>query len=127
MNDELQHQLAELLKALLAAAQDAKAFAETQIPPLVWEKVWFGRVWHTAVTIGCLLIAWRLTRAVRWCYERADFEKNDHPGFYFGAGACSIAIIFLCAGSVSEAHDALLAWVAPRIYIVEWLISITTK
>jgi hypothetical protein len=47
VNDELQKQLAALLAKLSDYAGDATKFAADQIPPLVQEKIVYGRVSET--------------------------------------------------------------------------------
>jgi hypothetical protein len=122
MSDELQRQLAEFLKFLLAQAQDATTWAKAQLPPLVDEKIRFGRVWHSLVVVICLLVAWRAFVFVKFSYRKLA----GAPEWVFGIAFGSALTAFMGAIAMHQLHDAALAWAAPRLYVVEWLLSLTT-
>lgn len=119
MNDNLQRQLAEFLKFLLTQAQDATTWAKTQVPPLVEEKIRFGRVWHSVVVVLCAAAMWLLMKFAKWCWTKLD--DNDDWGA--ASAAAVIGCIVLATVAYDNFHDAVLAWTAPRLYIVQWLIE----
>jgi len=113
MNEQLQKQLAELL----AKAQDAAMWAGSQIPPLVQEKIVFGRAWETlclVLLIVGVVISYRITR---WGVE------SDNEASFFGG----FAGIAMAGVAIAQTHAVLMVWFAPRLYIVEWLRSMIQK
>jgi len=124
VDPELQKQLAELLRALLANAQDAATWAKAEIPLLVQEKIAFGRAWETTglvlflVGVGGLALAWR-----KWNAHQFD-DDDDKVGV---AVALTFASIVMGTFTGSQLHDTLLVWFAPRLYILEWLIGMVKK
>ena len=140
MSDDLQRQLAELLKFLLAQAQDATLWAKTQIPPLVEERIRFGRAYHSVIIVACVIVAWRVSVYARGFYaeahgdkvaraKRDEYDLREWPERPGGIAfvACILGLCALTVIGSANFHDALLAWVAPRLYIVDWLLSLTTK
>jgi hypothetical protein len=121
MNDELQRQLAEFLKFLLAQAQDATTWAKTQIPPLIEDKIRFGRVWHSIVALVCLGLASQLWRFVRHAWRQIPDDDDWTLGLVAGAFGVAVAVGF----ALDALRDAVLAWTAPRLYVVEWLVALT--
>jgi hypothetical protein len=127
MDPELQKQLNEMLKALLANAQDAATWAKAEIPLLVREKIAFGRAWETAqfvVLLGLLAVVWRIVYP-HW--KAYDFKTGRRPSddtkemtFTFFLVAPSV-VIGICA--YFAAQHMFLVWFAPRLYIVQWLLE----
>lgn len=119
MSDALQQQLTEMFAALLATAQDASAFAKTQVPALVEEKIRLGRVEESGVyaleilagilCVWCGLYFWKRS----WAFTR---DGGDFPTIVFNVVALFAGVVFF-----QPPHDFLLVWLAPRLYIVEWL------
>ena len=138
MNDELQRQLAELVKQLVAVANDAGGWARTQIPPLVQEKILYGRIQHSVLVVVCAVVAWRAAIYTQTFYRQACAHREAEDGRYSSSiwpdrpgGLASILCASICVGSVIFAvvhlNYAVMAWLTPRLFIVEWLISMTTK
>jgi hypothetical protein len=123
VSDDLQRQLAEFLKFLLAQAQDATTWAKTQIPPLIEDKIRFGRVWHVIVMLLCIGGARISLFAVRWCWRK--IEEADEWIMPMIASAIATAVLVVFA--FDNLHDAVLAWLSPRLYIVQWLVELTTS
>ena len=131
MNDELQRQLAELLKMLIASAKDAGAFASQQIPPLVQEKIRFGRAWHTIAAALLAIALWRVFLFTQEQYTKASTTPRksyevwpERPGGILSiVGA--VASFGVSIALLIHLHQAVEAWVAPRLYIVDWLLSLT--
>lgn len=133
MNEELQKQLAALLASLMNVASDGAKWAGSQIPPLVQEKILYGRISHTAWAVLFAVVAWQAARVTAMfyrqaCADRADraskgFDPHiwpDRPGGLPSIGCGALVFIASCL-AVLNLNDALLAWFAPRLYIVEWL------
>lgn len=125
MNDELKKQLAAMLAQLSTAAQEGAAWTANQIPPLVREKILYGRISNT---MWCLLGVIGVILSYRIC-KRSWPEDDDDRRYDMwikrkGAGMCITCFI---VGALSlcfvlfAGDEALEAWFAPRLYIVEWL------
>lgn len=123
MNDALQQQLADLLAKLSAVAQDSAAWAAQQIPPLVQEKIAFGRAWETSAFVIIVLalapLGYWTWRGWRRAY-RDDFDFDTT----FPMSLASIPFLGLSLGALVQLHDVMLVWFAPRLYIVEWLMDL---
>ncbi len=121
MDPALQRQLADLLAKLTASAESAATWTVSQATPLVHEKIVLGRVETTVVELLLALALFAVYRAVRYCQQRHwDFD-GDEPGVIIGLimGAALAA-----GGFIGNGNDLLMAWFAPRLYIVEWLRSL---
>lgn len=131
MNDELQRQLAELLKLLIASAQDAAVWAKGEVPVLLWQRIWFGRIRDTVLAVGFAVIAWRAAAIAKRQYAQAMATRSDsrydvwpeRPGG-LGSIIAALAAVGAAVGCVINAEWALMAWVAPQLYIVEWLLTL---
>lgn len=117
MNEELQKQLAALLSSLMAFGADAKQFAADQIPPLVAEKIAFGRVEDTLFFV---VFAVACGFCVRWTVWSV---REEHP-IGIATVLCGAIFGFIAALAL---HESLMVWFAPRLYIVEWLKGMVTK
>lgn len=128
MNEELQKQLAALLAGLLHVAGDAAKFAGDQIPPLVQEKIIFGRVDETLqlvlVVAVCIVSIVLCTRCVR---RLIAGKFDDEFGWVFGTVGTGAVALFTLFASAMQLEMVLMVWFAPRLYIVEWLKGMVTK
>lgn len=126
MSDELQKQLAELLRSLMDFASDAKTFASHEVPLLIQEKIAFGRAWNTTlfvVLLGTIVVAWKSSQ---FCWKKHAEHANKYNDWDGGGTICAIAIPLCGIACVFQLYEVLLVWFAPRLYIVQWLISLTT-
>lgn len=114
MNEALQAQLVEFVQLMLAAVETGV----DQIPPLVTEKVLYGRITHTiGCVLGVLLVA-QSAWSGRKCYE-ADKRNSEAAGAWFvAAGGGLVLGSIMVVGNWSA---AIQAWLTPRLYVVEWL------
>lgn len=120
MNEALQRELAALLRKLSDAATQGASWAGEQIPPLVEEVLLFARIEH-ALMLGLLVaLAYVGSRLLRYCHARAwDLDRYGEliPASVIGVLALAGAVI----GGAVNARALLMAWFAPRLYIIEWL------
>ncbi len=131
MNDELQKQLAAFIQQLLAAANDVDAVARSQIPPLLQEKILYGRLEHSVLGILFAVVTWRAAVLAQQFFREARADKAatgshadfwpERPGGLASIGAAVVAIGF-AVGAVIHLDYAVMAWVSPRLFIVEWLL-----
>lgn len=139
MNDDLQKQLADLLAKLMTVAQDGATWAGQQIPPLVQEKILYGRVVHSLYVVLFAIVAWRAAVSARGffqqaCAQRAAKSKSgfdsdiwpDRPGG-LASIACALVTMITAGIALANVQRALLVWLAPRLYIVEWLADLVKK
>lgn len=119
MNEQLQKQLAEMLSKLTAVAQDAGKFAADQIPPLVQEKIAFGRISETIQLVIVVVLVAAMFRIARRCFRAAAAEDSD--GYMVGGALAAFGTIVFALGAAFQINTTLMVWMAPRLYIVEWL------
>lgn len=128
MDPDLQKQLAEMLAKLTDATQNTATWAGSQIPPLVQEKLTFGRVWETAAFLMCVLSMAVCVWFVRWCWHQEEADRySDNPAYVIGVALGGIATIVFFIISVAQLENVFMVWLAPRLYIVEWLRSMVTQ
>lgn len=125
LDPELKKQLTELLIALLKNAQDAGAWAKAEIPQLIREKIAYGRAlesaeWGVSVTLFLIGILAAIT-----FFRSIDFDNNKAKGH--DVKALVIGIPTFVLGAISLAVNTptfLQVWFAPRLYIVDWLVTL---
>lgn len=134
MSDQLQAQLAEYLKAILTTAQQGAAFVKEQAPMVVQEKILYARVLFTVEAVAFAIAALVLARlAVRFYKIASEAGKGyrcdiwpERPGGLLNI-ACSIGSIGSALFAVIAAETAVQAWFAPRLYILEWAMSLVKQ
>lgn len=123
MSEQLQQQLAEYLKAILTAAQSGANFVTQQAPLVVQEKIAYGRVMETLWFVGVIVclspIVWLSIRYFKDAVKASD----DGPVFLLNI----IGIVGSLAAIWFAAQSAALVWFAPRLYILEWAMSLVKK
>ena len=127
MSEELQKQLAAFLAAMLEAAKSGGEWAAGQMPLLIQEKILLGRLSNTITVLGAVALGVYLLvlarRVWRWAPTASGYQW-DEGGQYFVASIATVATglywLFVCG---LAAESALKVWLAPRLYIVDWLIG----
>lgn len=126
MNPDLQKQLSLMLAKLTDATQTAAAWTTGQIPPLVQEKIVFGRVWETSLWLLLVLMAflgtfvcWKAMIAQRILLKKNQFD--DDILLIFGAIGSGLVAAGCVVGAIGQLESVFMVWFAPRLYIVEWL------
>lgn len=112
MNELLEKKGAELIE-----------FIETQAPLLCADIITYGR-WSSAVTmafsvtfaiVGIIAVVCGGRKALR------DFEKDDVPWAFFVAMVGLLGVIFGTMVTALESKYFMLAWFAPRLYVLEYI------
>lgn len=127
MNDELQKQLAAMLQKLTEASSSATAWVGEQVPPLVHEKIIFGRVNETIQLLICVVALWYCLRLARFCYHKTQDSRNDDVGWIAGMCLTSVGAIISFLAGCDAVTKVGMVWFAPRLYVVEWLHGMVTK
>lgn len=119
MNEQLQKELAAWLSQLREATQSGASFAIDQAPKIVQEKIIVGRVEETVFFVALVALTFGLAWFVR------HVSRDDYPSegaiigsIFAGIGMCITAVLSFVAF-----HNAAMAWFAPRIYVIEWLVG----
>ena len=127
MNEALEAQLSELLSKLIANVEKGTSFAADQIPLVVQEKLTVDFVWSFVfLVLMSLLYAGALALA-RVCYLK--YKNNDPYSYasYHGDWLIGCNVIWVVSTLVwavvtlATAKSILYIWLAPRIYVLEWL------
>lgn len=136
MSDELQQQLVALLGAMLDAVRSGGEWAAGQVPLLVQEKVTYGRIVETGqavlellMVVAALVVVPKLIRFTVEMTQRVDKALCGMEGPYiasvFGGAGAILAFIVVGLSCVidlpGQVAIAVQTWVAPRLYIIEWL------
>lgn len=124
MSKELQDQLAHMLSSLLDTANTATAWTKGQLPLLIAEKVRFGVIENALWAVVAAVV---FAVAVKVAYagwkeqkEAPDYHDDGIPTMVIGGVASGVSGLFM----LFSVRDALLAYYAPRLYIIEWLTAL---
>lgn len=130
MNAELQHALAELLTAMLAAAKDGTTWAKGEIPLLIQERLQYALFERAMMLVGALMLValgrflYKTGRLVdqRYEYAKAHNQYVEDDGAIWKAGACALWGLggFFTIVAILDIAKVIIA---PRVYVVDWLTS----
>lgn len=125
MNEKLQQEIAAWLETMRAGIEAAGNFAIEQAPLVIQEKIAWGRAFETiwlAVGIIAVLALLYYSRRV-WSWGLKNSDESD--GFsVFVSVLYSIGSIIVFTAAMEQLNLALQVWLAPRIYIIEWLANL---
>jgi hypothetical protein len=124
VNEQLQQQLAEYLKAIATTAEKGAGFVIEQAPLVVQEKIAYGRVVETATLVAALAGAVALYRFTRWSWTQAVADDFDNPLYFLGGIVGAVGVTVAAIGSVGQFNAVAMVWFAPRLYILEWALSL---
>lgn len=137
MNPDLQKQLADMLAKLTDVAGAASSWAGQQIPPLVQEKIVYGRISSTCWVVLIAVAIWPVAVYTRRFYRQACADRASKEGYRSdiwperpGGLASMLGAVLTVGLTVSffiNLNEALLVWFAPRLYVVEWLRGMVSK
>ncbi len=131
MNPDLQKELALWLSAIREGAQQGASFAIEQAPLVVQEKILYGRITSlllVLLAVVAFVLSVRVYRSA-WAVNRAALA-NGGKGYCDiwpetqGAMQCVLSFVAACGSlvfAIAAGNTAVLAWCAPRLYIIEWL------
>lgn len=127
MDQELQKQLVAVLAKLMDVAQQGATWTAGQIPPLIQEKIIYGRIEHTLGVVVCAFFIYctyhAAGRSYRLAKESDDLGGEEIAGI-LGVIGSVVGFLIAVAYGLSHLNWALMAWFAPRLFIVEWLSSL---
>src|SRR5258708_84094 len=130
MNEQLQQQLAEYLRAIATTARSGSDFVLQQAPLLVQEKISYGRMYESAwMVLFALGLAFGIA-LVRKGQRKlpAYWAASDNDEAAFRAWAPIFVGALLCfwglAGIGFNNQVFFTVWVAPRLYILEWAMEL---
>lgn len=123
MNEQLQQQLAEYLKAIAGAAKSGTDFVLTQAPLVVQEKVLYGRI---VEPLGMLLGLAVLWGGWRLCVAGKPFYAKDDGAFIPLFMLRGVSMVAGGIVTVVQANATALVFAAPRLYILEWAMHLVS-
>ena len=128
MNDELQKQIAEILKQALAAAQHGGQWLAGQIPDVlqqlilwnIWCGIISGIIFLMILSIG-LIVTFKVTdqKLVEVSYGKEWAISKIVSCFIFGVSSLVSLIAFLI-----NLPDALKAAIAPKLFLLEYAVHL---
>lgn len=103
-------------------------FAIEQAPLVAQEIVMFGRVWNSLIVVICMAaifgVAIGYIKAFRYCKKHDSFNW-DNDDYCFASviyGMLSLIVIIpSLIGGFTACKMAVMAWFAPRLYIIEYV------
>jgi len=116
-------ELAKQLAAFLATIKPGMDWAIEQAPLVVQEKILYGRVIHTAfVGMGLVGVPAAFYFA-RWSVGRLRATESDDAEtvWIFATLSAVVAEIVCSVMLFVNWQDAIMVWVAPRLYILKWI------
>lgn len=128
MNDTLQKTLASALQTVLDGLKAGYEFGSREIPLILAEKLRYELAVASFETIVCLVggIAVALTVRKLWAIHMKDTFNNDGAAL----GAVFTGVLgggFFTFGFVYSFELALKIYLAPRVYLLDWLVELLKK
>lgn len=119
MNEQLQGELVEILASIQNAARATGDFAMRELPDVAQSYVMYGRVSATLMVLGWALFAgaaiYAVKRLIPWAKEEGAEPVLALPAIAGCFGA------FMC---LSYAQNALLVWLAPKVWLLKEIASL---
>lgn len=117
--------LNKFVSEMLVMLQDARAFAGREIPEICREVIVYGRAKETAYAVIGLVFLVLAGKAflVAW---RKDGSKEMDAQFALGMGGV-LGTLVGCLVLGNSLNGALLAWFAPRLYLIEYFSKLVSK
>jgi hypothetical protein len=120
MNEQLQGKLVEILSVIQTATKAAGDFAMEQLPDIAQSYVMYGRISSVVLMLlgMCLLyLSFRLFRA--------GIESDSYSVIeIFGPIGGSLSAVAGGLLTVINAQQAILVWVAPKVWLLKELAGI---
>lgn len=123
MNEELQRELKLWLTSLRDHAGRAEDFVLEQAPLVVREYVLLGRVESLLTVLALAIAVYGLARLCHWGVK----QSGDHVYGDAAAPACILGgagVILAGICLICSIHWAVVAWFAPRIYVLDYLVGL---
>lgn len=122
MNDDLQKQIAEILKQAVSAAQKGGEWIAGQIPDVLHQLiVWTAVQGAVALALEvALTICWVMfiPRHFRWVSAGSYRDDREFTYVPVGFAALGSAIFYACL--TGYVFDGLKALVAPKLFLLEY-------
>lgn len=120
---EVAGEAAKLLADLREVLEAGSKFILEQAPPLAKEIVTYGRIMHLVwVAVGFLILLsiYKLAPRVKKSWDELDDAFIGVGGmiYFLVGGITAIALI------LTNIQDAFKAWVAPRLYLLDYIGSL---
>lgn len=121
MDNELQKQIAEVLRKALEAAQKGGEWIAGQIPDVLRQVIY----WEIAVGVVWLLLFIITARVsflwlTKWSDQELDCSDEWMPSKLFAAGIGGIATLVTGIFALIYGFSALKAIIAPKLFLLEY-------
>ena len=122
MNEQLQAQLAEILKQMLVAVNATKDFSMKELPDIAVQYVRYG-FWSNllgAVISGAFIIAliFCIKRLVGWTLENWDNPEESAIGFVCSLCMVIVGFITFCGKFYPSVESLILNIAAPKVWLI---------
>ena len=120
MKDELQSKLVEVLTSIQNASAQAADFTMEQLPDIAQSYVTFGIVSSSLwAALGLIVFA-----AAWYGIVKAE-QEGCHDGFLYVLGGM-LSLLPLAVG-LTQLQSAILAWYAPKVWLLKEIASMVGK
>lgn len=125
MNDQMKQELLAWLTSVRQLAEQGKDFVLQQAPMVVQEKITWGRATETLWAVAAFLVfavsVYLAMKAWRWVFSIPADEQDGHAvaGIFASIPAVCLFFVFM-----SQLETALQVWLAPRLYIIDWVVGL---
>lgn len=119
MNEELEQQLISALDVINTWVQEGATFAVEQAPLVVTELLHWTLISNALTVVVCSVFVWMLLFARSHMAYRFKWNSSEDV---FG----SWSIVFLSSFvpvliALDSIYTAIKVWVAPRLFLLEWI------
>lgn len=132
ISEESKKMALEYLQKLLTGLEQGVDFAKEQVPVVTWEIIAYGRALHTLTLVIsiCWVVLIVMIYKKWWKYSNTFLPPNfpsDAPIAAKGFGGVIAGLISLPGffNFTSAFGPCLKSWVAPRLYLIEYLHTLT--
>jgi len=123
MNEELQNKLIDYLNTIEGGIEKAVDFTAEQTPQVIEELIQYTLVISCVKAgVGCLVMTAILGLFITSCVKREQWHPQD-PVFLpvcVGVIGAGLLLLTFCA-TLSPIQVALKCWLAPRVFILEYI------
>lgn len=120
MKDELQSKLVEVLTSIQNASAQAADFTMEQLPDIAQSYVAFGLVSSIIWAVACLVAF-----VAFWSLIIKGEEEGCHDGFLYVFGG--LFSLFPLVFGLLNLQSAILAWYAPKVWLLKEIASMVGK
>lgn len=129
MNEETKNALNEFIVSSIEAVKQGAEFVKEQVPMVLQEYIAWGIVSNAVMAVVFAAVLYGMYRVAKWAYDNTNDgmrkrgeeigRYRDDFGYVMAITLSALASIVAASCMVSSISDALMAAVAPRVYLIQ--------